>query len=354
MNQICQTFGHDQRKIQYICLQPQEILWACSQCFEENKDRYDFQPIKNVLEILEQTIKEVRKNNSRKQIDEIKNLFTEVQNQIVEKFNQSMQFLKESFQLQYDELLGFLKFFNTFEIDQLDSDHQENLKYLQIVVHQKASQQTIFEVQTNFKIERLNNIKKKIIENMKELYDQEFELYLERLNIRYNLPNEFREQIKKLQIPEEYLMNDNLKIQYCFNLKKDNNICYNGQLYNDQLQGIGLLEVEDRKIIYYGAFIDGHFTNGIKCKIEENQLFLGSFQYISEYEYQIAHNGTLIQANRMRYDGNFENEIQNGQGICHYKNKDYYCGGWKNGLYEGKGQLNSEDYGQQIQYDKQN
>ncbi|CAD8113980.1 unnamed protein product [Paramecium primaurelia] len=339
MNQKCQTIGHNQRQIEFICIQPKEILWGCSKCYEQYKNKYSFKPIIQIQKVLNQSIQEINNNNCLKLINIFQTQFNEALQQAANTFNQSINYLKQSFEIQYKEVLDFLTYLNGFSFDNLDSFSQENSKYLFIVVNQKASLYTKLEVQASFTIEKIKKIHQEIKKNMNEVFDSRFKQILDDLNYKYEIQNEFKQQIINLQIPNEYRVNNHPQLSYCQNYKLEQGVSYSGQLCNNQLQGIGVLEIENQNIIYYGAFIEGHFTYGIKCKLEQNQLFQGNFQQNNKYDYYIDQNGIMIKANIERYDGSFLNELQEGEGISHYKNKDSYCGGWKKGKYDGQGCL---------------
>ncbi|CAK89432.1 unnamed protein product (macronuclear) [Paramecium tetraurelia] len=349
MNQKCLSFGHNQRQIEFVCIQAKEILWGCSKCFEQNKVQYNFKPIVQIQKILNQAIQEIKNSNCLQEIQNKKSLFDQAIEQTNNIFIQNISLLKQSFELQYKELFDFLAFVNDFSPDNLDSVSNENSKYLLIVLDQKKALYDKFDVQATFTIERLEIIKKDIKKNINDVFDQGCQQILDGLNYKYNMPIEFRQQIQNLKIPLEYNVYEHPDLTYSINYKLDKEAYYSGQFCNNQIQGIGVLELQNQNIIYYGAFIEGHFTYGIKIKLAQNQLFQGHFyQGQNQFEYIIDSSGIMILANIERYDGSFKNELQEGYGITNKKNKDSYYGYWKNGKYEGQGCLISEEYGQYI------
>ncbi|CAD8192787.1 unnamed protein product [Paramecium octaurelia] len=347
MNQKCFSFGHNQRQIEFVCIQAKEMLWGCSKCFEQNKVQYNFKPIVQIQKILNQAIQEIKNSNCLQEIQNQKSLFDQAIDQTNKIFIQNINLLKQSFELQYKEVFDFLTFVNNFSADNLDSVSNENSKYLLIVMNQKKTIYDKFEVQAALTIKKLEAIKNVIKKNINEVFDQGCQYILDGLNYKYDMPIEFRQQIQNLKIPLEYNVYDHPDLTYSMDYKLDNEVYYSGQFCNNQIQGIGVLELKNQNIIYYGAFIEGHFSYGIKIKLAQNQLFQGHFcQGQNQFDYCIDQCGIMILANVERYDGSFKNEQQEGYGITDKKNKDSYCGFWKNGKYEGQGCLISEEYGQ--------
>lgn len=112
---------------------------------------------------------------------------------------------------------------------------------------------------------------------------------------------------------------------------------YKGNWSNGLYDGLGTQNSDEEKHIYSGEFLQGKFHGkGVYTK--------GSISYIGMFENGKFNGNEKIALNGVwRYEGEWKDNKQEGNGISYFENGKYhYEGSWKNGVMDGQGILFNE------------
>ncbi|CAD8209023.1 unnamed protein product [Paramecium pentaurelia] len=148
-----------------------------------------------------------------------------------------------------------------------------------------------------------------------------------------DVPPFIRAKIKAIQFNSNYEVKDAV-FQNAKNVGQ--NRVYQGYWYNDKQNGRGQEYNDKEQKYFYGYWQNGIFVQGLI--ITENYLFEGDAkdnQFLK---------GVLVYMDQRIYLGNFyQGELNDENGEYRYK-KEKYIGGFKNGMKQGKGKLENEQF----------
>ncbi|CAK91011.1 unnamed protein product (macronuclear) [Paramecium tetraurelia] len=354
MNQKCNKLGHDQKPMEYFCIQQKQILWSCEKCYKENKQKLNFQSIKHFQSCIQGAKETIIKETENGRIEQMKFEF----DMQVQKLKDLLEFylsgIENQINNQYAELSGIIQFVDNFNIKSLDSPNQDHFQYLHLVLDQSVAKKfDQLQMQINQFMQKILSIGMDIDEQVGFLSESIFLDQMKSLIKKFDLPYQFQKQIEELQIPKQYCLDQSHHAQFVFKEKIDGNTSYIGQQENDEFNGKGLLYLSNKGYVYYGAFINGQFCYGISLNVIKKELLLGEFEFIDLFYYQIQNYGILFNSNcerqtvicNPRYEGDFKDSLFDGYGQFHYQNGDLYKGYWKAGKRFGQGELINQEFG---------
>ncbi|CAD8103789.1 unnamed protein product [Paramecium primaurelia] len=346
MNQKCNKIGHDQKPIEYICVQSKPIGLGCQKCYQENKQKLNFQSIKNFQLCMQEAKQIVIKQTQNGRIEQMKYEF----DMQIQKIKDIMEFylsgVEQQINNQYVELSGIIKYIDNFNIRSLDSPNPDHQQYLQQIQDQSVVKKfDQLQMQINQFMQKLHSISIDINEQVKFLSESIFFSHLKQLIQKYDLPYLFQKQIEEFQIPKEFYQSESHYLPFVFKDNIDGNISYIGQQENEEFHGKGLLYLTKKNIVYYGSFINGQFCYGISLNLNKKELMIGEFEFIDIFCYRILNYGICINSNCERYEGDFKDNQFEGYGQYDYNNGDQYKGYWKAGKRFGQGELINQEFG---------
>ncbi|CAD8128092.1 unnamed protein product [Paramecium sonneborni] len=347
MNQRCNKIGHDKKLIEYICVQQKPIQWACEKCYKENKQQSKYQSIQQFQECVQQAKQIIIEQTENERIEQMKLEF----DTLLQKIKELLEFYLVGLEYQmnnlYEDLSKMIQFVNNLSTKFLESPNPDHYQYLEIVSKQIVSQKfDQFSMQTNQYIHKLSMMRMDLNEQVEFLSESIFKSHLETLIKKYDLPYEFIKQIELIQTPKQYCQDESNNSQYVLKDNIEGNICYIGQIENDEFNGNGLLFVENKGMAYYGTFIKGLFCQGIALNLKSKEVLQGEFEFLDLFCYRILNYGIYMNSDCERYEGEFKEGVFDGYGQFKYKNGDQYKGYWKDGKCYGDGELCNEEFGQ--------
>ena len=118
----------------------------------------------------------------------------------------------------------------------------------------------------------------------------------------------------------------------CGRIILSNGEIFFGNFISGKMNGNGEYQRKDGSK-YEGQLIEGIPHGKGKEKLSDGTIFEGKYDGGKKKE------GKIIWKNGSSYEGHFENDEFNGQGIYNWGNKKQYEGEWKNGKMNGKGKL---------------
>ncbi|GAB4815949.1 hypothetical protein N2152v2_002995 [Parachlorella kessleri] len=129
---------------------------------------------------------------------------------------------------------------------------------------------------------------------------------------------------------------------------------YEGEWEDDKMTGkSGVLPSKGRYTLQDGSYFEGEWADGQRVKGKAVSAD-GSFEYSGGWKgelrhgYGVMYQASLCAAGRQRgvckYMGEWQADLQCGQGKCLYVDGSAYDGEWKDGMRHGKGKLTSQGY----------
>ncbi|CAD8194089.1 unnamed protein product [Paramecium octaurelia] len=346
MNQKCNKLGHDQKPMEYFCLQQKQILWSCEKCQKESKQKLNFQSIKHFQSCIQDAKGIIIKETENERIEQMKFEFDTQVQKVKDLLEFYLSGIENQVNTQYAELSAIIQFVDNFNIKSLDSPNPDHFQYLQLVMDQSVAKKfDQLQMQINQLMQKILSISMDINEQVGFLSESIFLDQMKLLIKKFDLPLQFQKYIEELQIPKQYCLEQSHQAQFVFKEQIDGNTSYIGQQENDEFNGKGLLYLSNKGLAYYGAFMNGQFCYGISLNVNKKELLLGEFEFIDLFCYRIQNYGILLNSNCERYEGDFKDNLFDGYGQFHYQNGDLYKGQWKAGKRFGQGELINHEFG---------